>query len=74
MIAFRDQLPDEDLDNGEPLPSDPTPTTIAQRAAAIRRRWSKAQRERRRVSKKASDWLPPTIVVSEMSADLPLDA
>jgi hypothetical protein len=45
----------------ERKPSDPTPTQIRQRAAAIRRHWSKSIAERRRVWISPS-WQPPLIM------------
>ena len=44
--------------------SDPTPTQIQQRAAAIRKHWSKSIAERRRVWISPS-WQPPLILSVE---------
>ncbi len=48
MIARPQDLPD-DFDQDTAVPN-PTPRQIQQRARAIRKKWSKRTRERRRVS------------------------
>ncbi len=67
MIAIPDQLPNDP--NGR-MPGDPSPEEIARRAAAIRRRWSDFQRQRRRVTPEEK-WVPPTVHIAEMEANLP---
>lgn len=66
MIALPDRIPE---DNSET--NDPCPEEIARRAAAVRRGWSEAQRRRRRVQHKPSDWQPPLVFVADLNANLP---
>ncbi|MGB7324605.1 MAG: hypothetical protein WBD31_07020 [Rubripirellula sp.] len=49
--------------------SDPTPDQIRTRAAAVRRRWSDAQRKRRRVTLVAG-WSLPFVHVADVAANV----
>ena len=70
MIAIpRDSFSDRD----DPSPEDPSPEEIIQRAAAIRRGWSDAQRKRRR-AKAHEAWLPPLVAIADVAANMPTAA
>ena len=68
MVRFPDEPPDDD----EESPShDPSPEEIVRRTESIRRGWSKAQRKRRRVHHQPTCWTPPTVLIADVSANVP---
>lgn len=50
-------------------PTDPTPEQIRQRAAEVRRRWSKRVVERRQAWV-APPWMPPLVMTIELVREL----
>ena len=70
MIARPQDLPDDG--DHDPLVPNPTPREIQQRARAIRKKWSKRTRQRRRVTDD-THWDVPRIHIElpEQSRDEP---
>lgn len=60
-------LPDPQGDDGSAY--DPTPEEIQDRSAAIRKRWSKRTRRRRRVSGD-DQWQVPTVDINDVAANM----
>ncbi|TWU55828.1 hypothetical protein [Rubripirellula reticaptiva] len=58
-----------DQDAARGSASDPTPDQIRTRAAAVRQRWSDAQRKRRLVPL-VTAWLPPLVHVADVAANI----
>ncbi|MCA9190102.1 MAG: hypothetical protein KDB03_00005 [Planctomycetales bacterium] len=59
----------EDSSKGFDSNDDPTPNEISQAAAEIRGGWTESQKQRRRVQKCKSSWLPPRINLRDVPPD-----